>query len=103
LTNSIKFTEKKGEVIASSYLKDSFCVVSIKDNGIGMNENLASKIFQSKSHYLSREGTNREKGTGLGLMLCKEFIEKNGGKIWLETKENEGTTFFFSLPLSQKE
>jgi len=62
-----------------------------------MGEKISSGIFDPEN-FMSNTGTENEKGTGLGLKLCKEFIEKNNGQIWVESKENEGTTFYISLP-----
>ena len=67
------------------------------DNGIGMSIDIQKKLFDKINPYSTR-GTANEKGTGLGLILCKEFVEKNGGRIWVESKENEGSTFWFTVP-----
>jgi signal transduction histidine kinase len=72
-------------------------VVSVSDNGIGILPEYRESIFKKTSGYSTR-GTANEKGTGLGLILCKEFVEKNGGRIWFETEVGVGTTFYFSLP-----
>ena len=72
--------------------------VSIKDNGIGIEESRLDQLFHLDSN-ISTKGTENEKGTGLGLLLCNEFIKKNNGKIWVESKNGDGSTFFFSLPL----
>ena len=71
--------------------------MSVKDNGVGMNADTQAKLFNKISPYSSR-GTANEKGTGLGLILCKEFVEKNGGRIWAESAENKGSTFWFTVP-----
>ena len=72
-------------------------LVSVTDNGVGMNNEVLKMLFDKTAPYTTR-GTANEKGTGLGLILCKEFIEKNGGKIWVESKEGKGSTFYFTLP-----
>jgi len=100
ISNAIKFTPKDGKVeINNSYTKNEE-VLSIKDNGVGMDEQTLSSIFNSED-ITSTYGTNNEKGSGLGLMLCKEFIERHNGKIWVESKPNEGSEFFISLPSKQ--
>jgi signal transduction histidine kinase len=74
---------------------------TIQDYGIGMNRGTLEKLFKIEStHPIS--GTANEKGTGLGLIICKEFIEKNGGSIWVESKEGKGSSFHFSLPVNDE-
>ncbi len=97
INNSIKFTEKGGEIVLKTISKDDKIVVSISDNGVGISSDDLNKLFKIEEHF-SNFGTSNESGTGLGLILCKEFIEKNGGKIWVQSKEGEGTTFSFCLP-----
>jgi signal transduction histidine kinase len=93
----MKFTEDGGEIKIAAELKGNEWLVSVKDNGIGMNKDIQSMLFDKINPYSSR-GTANEKGTGLGLLLCKEFVEKNGGRIWVESAETKGSTFFFTLP-----
>ncbi len=102
LTNSIKFSIKDSEVnISSRILQESnFLEISVKDNGVGIPEHNIDKLFKIESSF-STYGTNREKGTGLGLILCKNLVKKNGGNIWVESKENKGSTFFFTLPIKK--
>ncbi len=97
ITNAIKFTNDGGEITLSAELKENEWVMSVKDNGVGMNADTQAKLFNKISPYSSR-GTANEKGTGLGLILCKEFVEKNGGRIWAESAENKGSTFWFTVP-----
>lgn len=97
ITNAIKFTNDGGEIIVSAQEKGNELVVSVKDNGIGMTADIQKKLFDKVNPYSTR-GTANEKGTGLGLILCKEFIEKNGGRIWVESVEGNGSTFWFTLP-----
>ena len=97
LTNAIKFTNDGGEITIAAEAKGNEWVVSVRDNGIGMSEEIQKKLFDKINPYSTR-GTANEKGTGLGLILCKEFVEKNGGRIWVESKENSGSTFWFTLP-----
>jgi PAS domain S-box-containing protein len=99
VSNALKFTTKGGKIALSSLInKRGFVEVSIKDNGIGMPAELRDKLFKL-SEKTNRPGTNGEISTGLGLLLCKEFIEKNGGKIWVESEVGQGSTFHFSLPV----
>ncbi len=101
ILNAIKFTKMGGHVWVDAETKNSELIVSVGDNGIGIKPEIQEFLFQKTSSYSTR-GTANEKGTGLGLILCKEFIEKNGGKIWLESKVGEGSTFFFTLPKYEK-
>ncbi len=94
--NSIKFTENGGAITANVQEAGSEVVVSIKDTGIGISPEIQKMIFEKTTGYSTR-GTANEKGTGLGLILCKEFVEKNGGKIWLESEVGKGSTFFFTI------
>ena len=71
-------------------------LVSVSDSGIGIPEGRIGKLFRIDQSY-STTGTNNEQGTGLGLILCKEFVEKNGGKIWVESEEGKGSVFYFTL------
>jgi signal transduction histidine kinase len=100
VSNSIKFTRENGIIEigieeASNELEDNY-VVFVKDNGIGMSKENQSNLFKIEKH-ISTKGTNNESGTGLGLILCKEFVEKHGGRIWVESEEGIGSTFYFSL------
>ncbi len=94
--NSIKFTENGGSITADAREEGDDIVVSIKDTGIGISTEIQKMIFEKTTGYSTR-GTANEKGTGLGLILCKEFVEKNGGKIWLESEVGKGSTFFFTI------
>jgi signal transduction histidine kinase len=98
LYNAIKFTGKFGKVEISAQEKSGFVEVSISDNGIGMTEKDLEKIFKSDVYFKTR-GTALETGTGVGLVLCKDFIEKNGGIISVQSKPKKGTTFRFTLPV----
>jgi two-component system sensor histidine kinase/response regulator len=96
LNNAIKFSSPGDKIEISTKKKDQECLLSISDNGIGISENKKSKIFslQSKGTY----GTNNEMGVGLGLKMAKAYVEMLHGKIWFESTEGMGTTFFVSLP-----
>ncbi len=97
ITNAIKFTENNG-TIKISVKKDKFLEVSIKDNGIGMSQEVQDRIFKKNEHFTSF-GTNDERGSGLGLMLCKDFIKKHNCKMWVESEVGKGSNFKFTLPL----
>ena len=97
LSNAIKFTSDFGEVNIKAIMTPTFCEISITDNGIGINPVDQSNLFDTNTKFTS-EGTNAEKGTGLGLLLSKEFIEKHGGTIWLKSEVGKGSTFTFTLP-----
>jgi PAS domain S-box-containing protein len=99
LSNAVKFTRKDGKVIASSKRLDNGTIeVSVTDNGVGIPEKDVNRLFRVEEK-VSTKGTDGELSTGLGLLLCKEFIEIHSGKIWAESKENTGSTFYFTLPL----
>jgi signal transduction histidine kinase/Tfp pilus assembly protein PilF len=97
ITNAVKFTNDGGRVLIKSEDKGNEWVVSVRDNGVGMKPEVLNMLFDKTAPYTTR-GTANEKGTGLGLILCKEFVEKNGGRIWVESKEGDGSTFYFTLP-----
>ena len=101
LTNATKFTKPQGTISINAYRVDTRIIISVADSGVGIPEKNRNKLFTISS--VATQGTKQEKGTGLGLLLCKEFVEKNGGTIWFETEEGKGTTFFFSLPQFAKE
>lgn len=98
LSNAIKFTPKNGKVFIQAHRLQDNIEICVKDTGIGIPENIGNNIFRIDVKY-TREGTEQEKGTGLGLLLCKEFIERHGGKIWVESKLGEGSEFKFTLPV----
>lgn len=97
ISNAIKFTNHGGKIKIKSEHLDKKVRISVSDNGIGMNEKMLNDIF-SIDKNTGRKGTDGEPSTGLGLQLCKEFVEKHTGKIWAESKEGKGTTFYVSLP-----
>ncbi|MBI3218923.1 MAG: sensor histidine kinase [Bacteroidetes bacterium] len=96
ISNAIKFTNSGGSVKCIIQAKDNFLIVSVLDSGTGIPPKYLENIFSLKG--ISTLGTREEKGTGIGLVLCKEFVEQNGGKIWCESKLGKGSTFSFSLP-----
>jgi len=97
ISNAIKFTNKNGKVEVKAFSDHTNVEISVSDNGIGMTKETIGKLFRLDGN-LSTRGTEDEKGTGLGLFLCKEFIEKHGGRIWAESEEGKGSTFKFILP-----
>jgi len=99
LSNAIKFTPPDGEIDISAEKVDKTVLFSLKDSGIGMDSRTLEALFTSNK-IASRHGTEGEVGSGLGLLLCKEFIEKNKGTIWVESQEGKGTCFKFILPLA---
>lgn len=94
--NAIKFTHNGGTVKIACEELDNYVRISVSDNGIGISKTNIDKLLDSDEIY-STNGTAKEKGTGLGLMLCKEFVEKHSGKIWIESEEGVGTIFHFTL------
>lgn len=97
LSNAIKFTGESGKIMLASTIREGFIDISVEDNGIGIPKDDINKLFRIDTHY-SNLGTNNETGTGLGLILCKEFITKHYGKIWVESDSGKGAKFTFSLP-----
>lgn len=101
LSNAIKFTPENGLITIDAKEKEEVWEISIRDTGVGMNEEMQKKIFESSSN-VTTYGTNNEKGTGLGLSLCKEMVLKNNGTIWVESTVRKGTTFYFTVPKAEK-
>ncbi|NCP85105.1 MAG: HAMP domain-containing histidine kinase [Bacteroidetes bacterium] len=99
INNAFKFTNVNGEIrIQLKEINVNFCTISFMENGIGMNESIKNRLFSLDANYNS-VGTAGEKGTGLGLLLCKEFAEANNGSITFDSEEGIGTTFYLGLPL----
>jgi signal transduction histidine kinase len=99
INNAIKFSNGGGTITVAAQEKSNFIVIEVHDNGVGISEERQAKLFEMSKSF-STEGTQGEKGTGLGLVLCREFVEKNGGKIWVESHVGKGSSFYFSLPKS---
>jgi len=97
VSNCIKFTSAEGIVEINAVEDNGQVEVSVKDNGRGMNRENLDKLFKIDKVYSTR-GTEEEEGTGMGLILCKEFVEKHGGRIWAESEEDKGSVFYFTLP-----
>lgn len=98
ISNAIKFTSKGGLIIIDIHSNNNFAIIDFKDNGIGMSADNVQKLFRIDATY-SMKGTDNEQGTGLGLILCKEFLEKNGGKIKVSSILDKGSVFSVSIPL----
>ncbi len=97
ISNAIKFTNEHGKIEISASQIGSDTIVKVNDNGVGIKQEVIDSLFSS-SLSVSSLGTANEIGTGLGLMLCKDFVDKHDGKIWIESEINKGTTVSFSLP-----
>ncbi|MCP4751035.1 MAG: HAMP domain-containing histidine kinase [Proteobacteria bacterium] len=97
VSNAIKFTSEGGEITIRANQSGDYQEISVSDTGTGIAEADIEKLFRIDVHY-SNKGTNQEKGTGLGLILCREFVTKNGGRIWVESVEGQGSDFKFTLP-----
>ncbi len=101
LSNAIKFTPKKGKITISVEEKQNYAEISISDNGIGMDDTVKNNLFKIEKKN-SRLGTDGERGSALGLVLCKDFVERNGGSIEVESEPNNGSMFKFTVPRSSK-
>ena len=99
LHNAIKFSKEDGKVLITAEPNDSYCHVSVRDYGIGMTSTETDMIM-GKQQYFTKAGTHQEKGTGLGLLLCKEFIKRNGGSLSIDSHPGEGTAVSFTIPLA---
>ena len=102
VSNAIKFTNDGGEININAKQSESEVIISVSDNGIGIAPDDLVKLFDI-SEVLTTKGTAGETGTGLGLLLCKEFVEKHGGKIWVESEVGKGSDFKFTLPISAEQ
>lgn len=96
LANALKFSDSGASITISTQEKADTCIITVADTGIGIPKKNLNKLF--KSTNLSTRGTNNEKGTGLGLSICKELVALNSGKIWVESIQNIGSTFYVELP-----
>jgi signal transduction histidine kinase len=98
VSNAIKFTNRGGRIDVRAVKNERMATITISDNGVGISPEVIAKLFDISQLYTTK-GTINEKGTGLGLLICKEFVEKHGGKIWVESKVGKGSDFKFTLPL----
>jgi len=98
ISNAVKFTHRGGNITINATPNEHFIKVSVSDNGVGMNKEKLESLFDI-SKINSTAGTDKEKGSGLGLLICKEFVDRNGGEIWAESTEGNGTEFSFTLPM----
>jgi signal transduction histidine kinase len=96
-SNALKFTREAGNVKITAHAEPEFTEITVQDNGVGISPEDMKKIFQPDIHF-STPGTGKEKGTGFGLLLCKDFVEKNGGKIAIDSQPGKGTSLTFTLP-----
>ena len=101
ISNAIKYTHKNGSIVISSKIQqeNNFIEISVMDTGVGIPKDKIDDLFRLDKDMLSK-GTENESGTGLGLVLCKEFVEKHGGKIWVKSEVNKGSNFIFTLPIN---
>ncbi|GAA4961632.1 hypothetical protein GCM10023315_07110 [Algibacter aquimarinus] len=99
LANALKFSRSGDTITVSNHISNGSCIVSVADTGIGISKKNIDKLFNKNT--FTTVGTNNEKGTGLGLSICKELVELNNGKIWVESTENVGSTFYVQLPKSK--
>ena len=100
LSNAIKFSYNDSEILVNAEIEGDKVIVSVKDTGKGMSEEDQKKLLNTETHF-SKYGTNNEEGSGLGLLLCQDFAVKNGGRLWFESEEGKGSTFFFSVALKK--
>jgi signal transduction histidine kinase len=99
ISNAIKYSYQGGEILLTCEKHMDEVIVSVSDSGTGMSPDRIDILFDNDMYY-SSAGTEDEQGTGLGLIICKEFIEKHGGRIWVESEMGVGSTFYFLLPVS---
>jgi len=99
ISNSIKFTNTNGTINIYTIKKYNFIEISVADNGIGISEEIKEKLFRIESSFTTK-GTAEEKGTGLGLILCREFVEMHKGQIWVESELGSGSEFKFTIPIN---
>ncbi len=100
LSNAIKYTNRNGKIEINSKIKDKFIEITVSDSGVGIKEENLDKLFRIDV-TINTKGTDNEVGTGLGLLICKEFVSKNGGGIWINSTPGKGTDFTFKLPTAK--
>ncbi|MCC6550677.1 MAG: HAMP domain-containing histidine kinase [Ignavibacteriaceae bacterium] len=99
ISNAIKFSWRNGKISVNSIIENGKCVISVSDNGVGISPEDQQKLFRIDTKFNSK-GTEGEASTGLGLLLCREFAEKNEGKLYLTSEEGKGSTFSLILPVA---
>ncbi|MHC1690229.1 MAG: sensor histidine kinase [Bacteroidales bacterium] len=101
ISNAIKFSPRGSDVKVQVDTENEFARISVSDKGIGISEKNLSRLWQLSEQFTTK-GTENEDGTGLGLVLCREFVEKHGGKIWAASEQGNGSDFMFTIPLFDK-
>ncbi|MDZ7606632.1 MAG: PAS domain S-box protein [Cyclobacteriaceae bacterium] len=101
VSNAIKFSNASGAVNLDSKIQDGQLIISVKDVGTGISNANQEKLFRTES--VTTSGTSNERGIGLGLLLCKDFVERNGGTIWFESEYMKGSTFYFTIPTAKNQ
>ena len=100
ISNAIKFSNEGSEIVVRLEEKDNMAIVSVQDQGCGIDPENQKKLLHTDTHF-STFGTNNEEGSGLGLLLCKDFVNKNGGDLWFTSTKGVGSTFSFSIPIKR--
>jgi two-component system CheB/CheR fusion protein len=100
VSNAIKHTEKGGTITVSAKRNDDKIIVQVKDTGMGMSKEIVKNLFTPRMKTLI-EARKKNRGAGIGLLLVKGFLEKNGGEIWVESVEGKGSSFYFTLPIEK--
>lgn len=100
LSNAIKFSNQGSDISVTLEKKNQTALVSVQDNGCGIDEESQKKLLHTDTHF-STFGTNNEEGSGLGLLLCQDFVQRNGGELWFTSEKGKGSTFSFSIPLKE--
>ena len=98
LSTALTFSYENSQILIDTSISDGMAVISVKDSGKGMSKEDQGRLLKTETHF-SSYGTNNEEGSGLGLLLCQDFANKNGGRLWFDSEEGKGSTFYFSVPL----
>jgi two-component system CheB/CheR fusion protein len=100
VSNALKHSNRGGKITITAKRNEDKLIIEVKDNGIGMSEEIMKKLFAPQMSSLSKARAEN-KGAGIGLLLVKGFLERNGGEIWVESIIGEGSSFYFTLPIDQ--